>query len=127
VLAADLESRLEEWSRWARAYGRRRGSCGSIENHWRSPQHWTELTFAPQMPIIATRAYQVELVVAAMQDPWRSALVLHYVRQMPAPIQRRRLRRWNVRDVPALLNECRQRVADALVRGDRRIGRAAVA
>jgi len=79
------------------------------------------------MPLVTARAYEVELVVAAMQHPWRSALVLFYVRQMPEPIQRRRLRRWNVRDVPALLNECRQRVADALARGDRSVGRTHVA
>jgi hypothetical protein len=128
VLAEAVESRLEEWARWCRSCGRRRGSCGSIERNWRSPQHWEAITDVPPPQPIAWRAWQVELVVVALPDPHRWLLVAVYVwRENFAAIRRITRRRWNVREPAVLLAEARQRVADALARGDRRIGRAQIA
>jgi hypothetical protein len=114
---ADIEARLEEWRRWCLLCGRRCGQAGSAEGNYRSPQHWDPVTWAPQMRPIAHRAYQVELAVVALPDPFRSVLVLHYVRQTPDVVLHHiARRRWRISDTLPVLQEARGRVGAALSR-----------
>jgi hypothetical protein len=117
MLAADLESRLEEWSRWARSWRRPRGHAGSIEGRYCSPQRnmWEAPVSGFQMQPLAWRAYQVEVVVTAMMNPWRECLRLHFVVRAQHETIRRVLRRgWRVNDHLRVLDEARRRVAVAL-------------
>ena len=120
MLAADLENRLEEWRRWALAGRHHRGQCGSAEGGYRSPQHWELITHAPGMPLIVWRAYQVEVVVTTMPDPWRLVLTLFYIKRARPETIRRVLRRgWRLDHPEPVLHEARQRVASALAGGVR--------
>jgi len=114
MLAADLESRLEEWRRWCLSGRHHRGQCGSAEGNWRSPQCWNLVTHAP-ISMNTHRAFEVEIIVVAMPDPWRLVLVLHYIRRAHlATIRRQLRRRWRLDHPEPVLQEARHRVASAL-------------
>ena len=115
MLAEVLEARLAEWSRWCLSGRHHRGQCGSLEGDYRSPQHWEPVTWAPQMRPIAWRAYEVEVVVTAMLDPFRTVLTMVYIiRARPETIRRILRRRFRVNDHLQVLAEARQRVAVGL-------------
>jgi len=89
---------------------------------------WEAPVSSLQMQPVAWRAYQVETIVVALLDPFRTCLVLFYIRQQPAVVLRRILRRrWRVSDPEPVLQEARHRVGIALVGGDRHAGRARIA
>ena len=102
-LAADIDRRIEEWSRYVRSFGRRRRSCESIEGRFRSPQHREPPTIASQAAPIAWRAMQVEHAVIAQLDLWRLVLVVFYIRRLPLAAMPPFLRRFNVRDPKPVL------------------------
>lgn len=117
MLAADLDARLDEWRRWCLAGNRHRGKCGSAEGDYKSPQRnmWEAPVSSLQTAPIAWRAYQVEVVVTAMPDPFRFVLTLHYIRCAHfATIRRICRRRFRVNDHRPVLDEAKQRVAMAL-------------
>jgi len=130
MLAAEVDARLEEWKRWCLSGRHHRGQCGSLEGNYRSPQRnlWEQPVNSLQMRPIAWRAYEVELIVVSMPDPWRTVLVLVYVRHAHFATIRRVLRRgWRVGDHLLVLQEARRRVAVALVQGDQHVRRLAIA
>ena len=130
MLAAEIESRLYEWSRWSRSYGRRRHCCGSLEGNFRSPQHWAEaVPRAFSMPINAVRCLEVEHAVTSQLDPYQRIIILVYLLEMPHEMLARNLRRWRVSDPRPVLDEAKQRVGAALQFGWTRIpyGRVAFA
>jgi len=121
---AELESRLQEWRTWLLSGRHHRGRCQSAEGSYRSPQIWDPITWAPQMPIVASRAFAVELQVVSLADPWKVTLTLVYVRLDRPESVRRVLRRKGFRvtclaDVAAVLEEARHRVAAGLDGGTR--------
>jgi hypothetical protein len=127
MLAADIEILLLDWSRWCRSCGHRRGQANSVEGNYRSPQHWKALTDVPVVPINPDRVRAAERAVVALQDPWKLAITMHYLRGMPDDVLRRILiRRWRIGPEPVLA-EARRRVGDALQRHDQHVGRAQVA
>ena len=120
MLAEVLEDRLQEWKRWCMSGRRHRGQCGSLEGNYRSPQHWDPLTWAPDARPIAYRAFEVELIVVVMPDPWRLTLTLFYIRHAHLAEIRRRLRRgWRLDHPEPVLAEAKQRVGAALAGGAR--------
>ena len=121
MLAADLENRLQEWRSWCLSGRHRRGQAGSAEGNYRSPQFWDVPVQTLQMRPIVHRAYEIEVIVTAMRDPFHWIIVAFYIRRQPDVVLRRKLRqRWRVNDPEPVLQEARRRVGVALVSGDRR-------
>ena len=122
MLAADLESRFEEWRRWCLSGRHHRGQCGSLEGNYRSPQRnmWEQPVNSLQMRPIAWRAYEVELIVVSMPDPLRTVITLVYIKRAHFATIRRVLRRgWRLDHPEPVLAEARHRVASALAGGAR--------
>lgn len=124
----DIENRLDEWSRWSRTRPHPYRSCGSIEGHYRSPQHWDAVTWSPSATPVVWRAMQVEMAVVALPEPFKLVIVLIYLRRMPLAALPRFLRRWRAPHAgPSILAEGKRRVADTLTRGEWRERRMRVA
>ena len=122
MLAADLENRLQEWRRWCLSGRHHRGQCRSLEGNYRSPQRnmWEAPVASLQASPIAWRAYQVEVIVTALRDPFRFVITMVYIRQAhSATIRRICRRRFRVDDHLPVLAEARQRVGMALAGGAR--------
>ena len=122
MLAADLDARLAEWRNWCLSGRHHRGQAGSLEGRYRSPQRnmWEAPVNSLQASPIAWRAYEVELAVVAMLDPFRWIIVAFYARRQPDVVLRRKLRqRWRVKDPLPVLEEARRRVGAALAGGAR--------
>ena len=122
MLADNLEVRLEEWRAWCLSGRHRPGQCGSLEGNYRSPQRgmWELPVNSLQMRPIAWRAYEVELIVVSMPDPFRTVITLFYIRRAHFATIRRVLRRgWRLDHPEPVLAEAKQRVGNALAGGAR--------
>ncbi len=119
---ADLESRLENWGRWAKASGAR-GSCSaSLEGNWRSPQryHWAEPVHAVQMPIDHQDALVIERAVSQADPLNRIVLRGRYVWSATPGAMLRMLRKVGHQmaavKLEAMLCDARTQVAHRLAR-----------
>ena len=129
MLAVDVDSALQMWAIWSRqgSMGPRvLASCGSVEGRY-LPEAGDVFDdrLEPDAPRVGNDlGLPVERVVAALPDPFRTAIVLFYVRRLPMAVLHGALRRWHIREAMPVLAEAQRRVALAMQHCDRQGGRA---
>lgn len=74
----DLITRLENWKRWAKSSQKPPVSCQSLENRYRSPQHW----YAPEPKIFIDiiDANKIEKCIIKLPRPQLNIIVYAYVK-----------------------------------------------
>ena len=73
-----IQDRLENWSRWARTSRFIPSSCKSLENRYRSPQHWN--AEEPKMPIDLNDALRIEKGLISINRYNMNLLIYCYIK-----------------------------------------------
>jgi hypothetical protein len=74
----DLEQRIINWSKWAKSSLKIPVSCKSLENRYRSPQHWH--AEEARMPIDILDAVEIEKAIIKLPRPQLNIIVYAYIR-----------------------------------------------